>query len=894
MASQARFAWARARSGTRPLLALAIIAAIASLLLTGLLGAVRAFESAGVMDAVERASDDRGELVVTFEVGRTEVQRRAIDAALDAIGVGDALSVEEVGGGRFVLRPDPARFSGDELIALRAGNAFIVREIGNAGGGTARVSGGLITTVSPLVEGITLRRGPTSMAIGIVALLAVVVVAAAAVEPVRRRHEERALLRARGMSKARLARLALAESIPVLLLSATAGAAAATGVTWLWSGTIMPVWAPATVAALLTIAGAVTVAAATLRDVDRRSTRADVLAGVTALVLLAVLTGLSAWQFWRTGSPVISLGSGRMAIDPLIALAPALALALFALLAVVLARPVAALLALPAAVSRKLQPVLSLRLASRRTSRHALTTGTVSFAAATICLALVYLGTLQALGSLPEVLRVGSDVRVISVQGDADRQAIRNLPGVEASMRARVLGVRNPGTNFPMLAVESSQLGQVMLDADGAIDPEELSRAIAIPPFGIEIPATARVLTVDMQVAPGEKVIWEDQEYIMDPLAADVGVTIADAAGQISRHEVRNHDRTIYETTENTEWGQSSIREQDTQQILLPGTGPWRVLSIVAQQPEHSWVGNGWLRLRLSAEGAAIDLSGMLGGSNVEITGEQLTLYLGLAANPGASNPPTPAFTGDAPRHYPAVITEDLAATLNAGVGSTFSLALASIPVTVDVRIVQIVPLIPGIARGNGLLVDLFAVNIGSQEPPVDNELWLRSDDPAALVDAVAGTVQSVQIDAVGPGTAASAFQTVLSFLLAAAGAVALAIVVLLLRRSRGEAERELGVLAVLGLGRRGGARVRAAEDVFAILVGILGGVAAGLAASWLIVPSLARAAYARTTADIVVPVTVPWPLLAVVVLAAGALFVAIAASVRAPRSLARALREAE
>ncbi|QTV79847.1 FtsX-like permease family protein [Microbacterium sp. NIBRBAC000506063] len=203
----------------------------------------------------------------------------------------------------FVLRPDPARFSGDSAAVLSATLPDLPREVRAASGETVQVSGGLRTTLRALSEGIETRRGPTSVAIGVVGLLALVVVAAASVEPVRTRLEERALLRARGMSKGRLTRIAVAEALPVLVAGSAVGAAAGMLLTWLWSGTIMPLLTVAAAAAALALVGLLTITISTLRGVDRRSVRGDVLTGISAVLFLTIVTGLAAWQFWQAGTP---------------------------------------------------------------------------------------------------------------------------------------------------------------------------------------------------------------------------------------------------------------------------------------------------------------------------------------------------------------------------------------------------------------------------------------------------------------------------------------------------------------------------------------------------------------------------------------------------------------
>lgn len=899
MTQRLGFLRVRARSGAGSLLALALIAAIAAMLVTGIVGAVRAFESAAALEAIDEASGDRDRVVVRFESGAGDSAERlaAIDRALAEMGAAGALRAEDDGEGVFVLRPDPARFSGDSAAVLSATLPDLPREVRGASGETVQVSGGLRTTLRALSEGIETRRGPTSVAIGVVGLLALVVAAAASVEPVRTRLEERALLRARGMSKGRLTRIAVAEALPVLVAGSAVGAAAGMLLTWLWSGTIMPLLTVAAAAAALALVGLLTITISTLRGVDRRSVRGDVLTGISAVLFLTIVTGLAAWQFWQAGTPVIVQGNGQSAIDPLIAVAPALVLALFALIAVVLAGPLAALAAALTSRSRGLMPVLPLRLAARRTGRHALTTGTVAFAAATIALSLAYFGSLSALGDTPEEIRVGADVRVTSVPEDADRSAITGVESVDASMRARTLIVRGADGNFPILGVQSPALGDVMLDADGAIDPAALGALIATPAVGLPVPEEATSLSVSLRMPEGEVHTDPDGEEWQMPVSGVVVVLqLVDESGALTQLEASNLEMEVLEEDADSSFFRSETYPERTRELDLPGPGPWRLVAVDAYQLLYYSYGVTSVDVEVSAGGAVFDFDDFRGvDGTVEATERGVRLDLREPAWNAQKPEVTRAVAGDVPRRFPVVMTQDLAASLNAAVGSQLSLRMASFPFTFDTEVLGVVPVLPGVTDGSGILADLTALAITTAEPLPDNELWLATDDPVLVAEEADAAVGGARVAITDPRAAAKAFETALAFLLAAAGAVLLAIVVLVLRRSRGDGSaRELGILAVLGTGRRGAVRVRATEDAFAIALGVLGGVLAGLLTAWLIVPSLARAAYAGMAETYPIALVVPPVLLTAAVLVAAAAFIAIAASVRAPRLLAAVMREAE
>lgn len=899
MAGQGSFLRARARAGAAALIGLALITAIAAALVTGIVGTVGAFESATVMTAVSDASGDRDRVTVRFEAGAGDSAARiaAIDQVVAEMGAPGALVADDEGDGLFALRPNPAHLSGDAAVVLAEELRNMQRLLRESSGEAVQVSGGLRATLASVIEPLQTRRGPTTVALAMVALLALVVVGAASLEPVRTRYEERALLRARGMSKAKLARIGLIEVAPVLVLSGAVGGALGGLGVWLWSGMVMPWMTPVVVTAALAAVGLIVVWGATLRGVDRRSARGDLVAGISAVVLLAVLAGLAAWQFWQAGTPVVVQGNGRRAIDPVIAMAPALVLALFALLVIVLAGPLAALASVVFTRTRSLSPVLPLRLASRRIGRHALTSGSVAFAVAIISLTVAYAGSLLALGDTPEEIRVGADVRVTSIPEDADVSALAALSGVDAAMPARTLMVRAGEGTFPLLGVAPTALGAVMLDADGLLEPAALGEVIALPPLGVPLPAEATTLRIDMTVAAGGT--YEDQNgtQIQAPAAgATVEVTLEGADGNVATVSATNLEVTILESSEVGQLAETNTFAQRTVDVPLPAGGPWRVIAVDASLVGGYAMVNTPVQVTLAASGQRVDLSGFRGlGDNVTATDTGLELMALLPAWNDLVSERTRAITGDVPRRMPIALTEGLAESLGAHVGTALSLRMASFTFTIDTEVVAVIPVLPGVTDASGVLIDFNALRLSTAEPLHQNEMWLSADDPGAVAAAADDAIGGARVDVTDARAAEKAFDTARAFLLAAAGAVLLAVVVLVLRRSRADgAERELGVLAVLGAGRRGAARLRATEDSFAIVLGALGGVAAGLAMAWLIVPSLARVAYVGMASSYPVALVIPLTVLVISVGVATAVFVVLAATVRAPRTLARVLREAE
>ena len=893
------FRRARARAGAGPLLALGVVAAIAALLVAGLFGAIRAGEAAGVRASL--GESDAASAVVHFDTatGAEDERRAAIDEALRTLGAPGALRIDDAGDGTFALTPDAAHFSGDAVIALAGEWNGLGRGISAVAGERATVTGGLGAALAPHVRGIENRRGPAAVALAIALLLAAVVVAAAAVEPVRTRREETALLRARGLSRRSLTGLAVAEAIPVILLGALAGAVLAWVAVFALTGMPLPWFVPALAAGVPAVAGTLTVTVTAWREAGRRSSRGDLFAGIAAVIVLAVVAGLAAWQFHQAGTPVITRSGGGRAVDPLIAAAPALVLALFALIAVVIAGPVAGTVAAASRRTRGVFPVLPLRLASRRMGRHALTTGAVAFASATLTLATVLSATLAGVGAVPEEIRVGSDVRVISVRDGAAAAQIGALPGAEAAMRARALSVRGADSRVSLLAVEAGQAGAVLHDAGGLLDPAALGDALAVGEFGVAVADAASDLTVSVRLTPGVQAIREDGSMYSDwfsPLPElNVRLLLRDAAGRTAELVTSNLITTEQPASPEAELVQGDRQDAWAATLPLPAAGPWRVIGVDAWQGvERSYMEVN-ARVEVVAAGEVLDLGSFTGGVETGESDAATTLFTMPQGWQGGDAEVARVRAADAPTRFPAVMTEELAAAMNASPGSTLSLRLSSFPVTIDAEVVALVPLLPAVAGGSGIAVDVAALVLGGDDLVPPNEVWLRSGDPPALAAAVAEGFEGVVVDTADPRAAQSAFGAAVAFLLTAAGAVVLALIVLVLRRGRTDgAGRELAILAVLGLGRRGAARVRAIEAAVAIAIGVLSGAAAGLVVAHLAVPSLVRGSYAQLADAFPIDVSVPVIALALTIVAALVLFCAVAASVRAPRHLADALRETE
>lgn len=884
-----RFALARARAALPPLITLAAVAAVAGALMAGVAGAITATEAQEVRAGLAGVAGDQGRVVVDVRDSATPDEiATAVERLMADAGAPRAVDVR-VADGDVVITPDLTTISAAHIPGLVEGLGSLLPDLERSTGADVQVSGSLDSTLQRIADSLETRRGPTAVAIGLLGLITAVVVGAVAVESVRVRTDENRLLRARGARRRSLFWGAALESLVFALVGAALGGAIGAVAASLIASVPLDIVFFLVAAVAIAVVAALVAAIATVRAVDRRTTRVQAVADIGVVVVLAILTGVAVWQFVQAGTPVIDQGPGT-AIDPLVAIAPALALGFAALIAVALATPIARGIAATLGGTRSVSPVTPLRLASRRPGRHVLSIVVVAFAVGTVTVAGAYHGTVTSLGDAPEQLRVGADVRVGTIPEDVDTAAVAALQPSNASMRARQLIARLSGGNKPLLAVESQQLGAVMLDARGTIDPAALGAELAPGDGALPITDGTVSLTVDAPLLTG---VTLQDGTVAPPMrtAVTVLVTFAGPTGTTTK-QFQNFESNADSSVV------SAPAAQVTVDAELPGDGPWALTAVQAMPLGYYFGAEPAVIVTAQSGGAPIDLSSFAldprsGGSVTAALGDgvQITMELERFLN----NPWTRAVSTGTPSTVPVVITRGVADAMSLTVGESFALELDSPRFDADFVVAGIVPVLPGTSTGEGMLADLATLALVSPEPIVPNQVWFASDAPAELAVTAEQQFPATVTMLADPRAAQNAAGTAVAFSLAAGGAVVLALIVLLLRRSRTRADsRELALLAVMGLGRARASRVRAQEDLFAVAIGVIGGLAAGVVTAWLAVPPLVRAAYEDVPAAY--PVTLqaqPLPL-ALGLIAAVAVFCVIVATVRAPSRLAPLLREDE
>jgi hypothetical protein len=378
--------------------------------------------------------------------------------------------------GSWLAQPDMTAFPDGSLGSTSASVAALVASLPNA----AFLNGAQLTTSLPAVltaAGSNLTVAWSLLVISALQILVLAVVALAAVGRLlaAQREGETSLLIARGATRWQLARLTAAEVIPLSALVSVVGAlagilladtlvgAGALGTAGIRLTGRPGVWADALAAAVVVaLIAIVSLLAPGLTAVARaHGGRQAVVAGVTRAgldIALIVLAVLGCWQL-RQFSAVGASGTGG--IDPVLALAPALALAAGSVVVLRLLPLAALLLDWLAARGRGLVAAL----ASWQFSRMPVRQGS----AALLLVMAVAAGTL-ALGQHQSWSRSASDQAVFATGADVqvdpsaplDPGGAGALAAASGVTHAMAVGVDPTATPGEIIALDAAQATQVV------------------------------------------------------------------------------------------------------------------------------------------------------------------------------------------------------------------------------------------------------------------------------------------------------------------------------------------------------------------------------------------------------------------------------------------------
>ena len=431
--------------------------------------------------------------------------------------------------GTWVAQPDMSRLPDGNLPAISASVTALMSALSSS----SALSSVQLTTSLPTVLADTGSNLAVARSLLAISALQLIVLALAALIAVARllsaqREGETALLTARGATRWQLTRLTAAEVIPLSVIAALLGGAGGAwlarvlggtlgggsvyeGVSLRTAGTWLDAMAAAAVIAVLAI-GAMLLPvlrpAAGARGVHRG--RQAAIASATragtdlALVALAVLAG---WQLRRYSAVTTSASGGVPSIDPVLALAPALALAGGTVLTLRLLPAGARATDRLAARGRGLTGALAGWQFSRQPLRQGGAALLLVMAVATGTLALAQHASWSRSAADQAAFTTGGDVRVdlaAPLPAGAETK-ISKVPGVKTAMAAAVTVQSLPAD---VLAIDSAKAPQVvrMRPDESALPASALFAAIApaAGTGGATIPGQPRAvdLTATLSRAP--------------------------------------------------------------------------------------------------------------------------------------------------------------------------------------------------------------------------------------------------------------------------------------------------------------------------------------------------------------------------------------------------------
>jgi hypothetical protein len=449
-----------------------------------------------------------------------------------------------VGGASWLAVPDVRRISYAALARVAGRVARLESVLSNSPGfGGLAVSSGLPPVLLGLAENVQVAR--SLLIIGGLELLLLVggALVLAARTLAGQRENEAAVMNARGAGRGQLVWLAAAELSLILVAAGSIGvvaggrlASALAGAGSLRSAGLHAGGASAavflTIAVVLLVCAAVTLwpASRPVRAVSarvRRGRRAAVstiarAGGDVAIVVLAVLAG---WQLRRYAAVSHTLG-GRIGVDPVLVVAPALALSAGAVILLRLVPRLARAMERLAARSRRLGAAMASWEISRRAVQQSACALLVVLAVGTGTLALAQHQSWRASEADQAAFRAGSDIRLDLLTAlPVGRTAIvTHAPGVTAAV-AVSNSLLSPAGN-PVLAISADRARSVaLLRADqSALPAGALWRAL-VPPGSVPVLALPRRparIQVAASLNPGR-----GQRLG----AAQVSLSVQDAAG---------------------------------------------------------------------------------------------------------------------------------------------------------------------------------------------------------------------------------------------------------------------------------------------------------------------------------------------------------------------------
>jgi hypothetical protein len=793
----------------------------------------------------------------------------------------------------WIAQPEMARFSATDLTAVARDVSALRQSLQNSPTlNGLELTTGLPTVLSETASDLTVARSLLVIGALQLVLLTAVALLATARLLTSQREGESALLTARGATRWQLAGWTAAELIPLCVFATAVGGLAGTRLAALladsgplraarlrlpgmWSAGPAPLWAVLVIAAgavvlmLLPSLGKITPGAARVSRGRQAAIAGATRAGVdVALVALAFLAG---WQL-RRYSAVAPSGGG---IDPVLAIAPALALA---------GGTVATLRLLPAAAragdrlaarGRKLTVAMAGWQFSRRPVRQGGAALLIVMAVATGTLALAQHESWRRSVGDQAAFIAGADVRVDlpAPPGPDTAGRLAATPGVRHAAAVSV----QAGSPAEVLAIDARHAASVVrLRSDQSSRPAPALFGTIKPGQipGVTLPGHPARVTLDATLGPAR----------LGLAPALVSVTVLDSSGdayQLAAGTLPADGRPHVLTAVIGRGGQASYPLRLTTVTVgyvLPAK-PVAAAVLKVRGPVLS----GW-----AASAASPELAAAQGGTGV-VHGSSLPAVMtwqpgrdgsnalrfdpgyGESAFPGANVSSQPvngqvmlSASRPEPGAIPGIATSAFLGSSGAAIGSTVQETIGGI--TIPIRIVADVSTFPTVTAGTGaLIVDLTTLQnflARASVPPAEvTEWWLATAGhqvpPGLTPPAGSAVTSSPQLaDALAADPLAAIPQQALLALAAAAALLAVTAFCVAIAADVRQRRAENALMAALGVTSRGAATQFVLEKLLLSVPAAALGLLLGAVVARLLVPAVTLTAAAAE------PVPPPLPVL--------------------------------
>ena len=663
------------------------------------------------------------------------------------------------------------------------------------------------------------------------------------------------------------------------------------------------------------------------------------IARVGADLALLALALLAVWEL-RTYSAVAQSSAGGIGIDPVIAVAPALALAAAAVIPLRLVPAAARLIERVAARGRRLAAALAGWEISRRPVRQSGPILLVIIATAAATLALAQYQTWRGSAADQAAFAVGADLHsdLLEPLSPAAAGAIPRSPGVRAAMPVSRVSTGSAGE---LLAVDARAApATVLLRSDLSPYPARQLWPRLVPaqaPPGLAIPGRPAQLAVMASLAPGSTATSPGPAALTVSVQDADGIVYWITAGSLPA-DGRVHALTAELSPDRQaayplrllglsfSYNLAPYRPSDGVFRPTGSGGPTRlVISGLAARPGGEPFAAGRALASWSAAVSSIGLNGVGAPASAAIAdsagappalvswgpagrAQQFGFWPGYSpslAALAATFTPDAGFDGQLtitarrrPGPVPAIATASYLRSSNSQVGRILPVQVNGI--TIPMRIVAAVRAFPTVGAAGALIVDQAPVQaiLASQEiyPLPVTEWWLASTNgvvPAALRGSSV-TDQAHQAAALlGNSLSALPRQAALAIGLAAMllAAIGFSVSVAASVRAR---RAESAVLSALGVARPAQAGQLCLEQLMLSGPAAAAGLLIGAGLAWLLVPAITlTVGAARPFPPVLVQIPVGWAVLLAAAVAALPVLAAAASIVRRPDPAAE-LRAAE